>query len=122
MKTYDADDVMTSLQNAVDEYGEGYIYYPPDGGSVCYYFYDGRPSCIVGQVLSAFGVTDDEYPEGPIDSAVYGDLSIRLTDDAVRILREAQLVQDSAVDKPGVMDPSWGAALRAARRTWFELA
>lgn len=82
----------------------------PVAGGTCGYFYaDGSPACIVGQVLSIVGVTADQVgtenkqPVGPVTEF----LELPWTDDAIRVAMAAQNTQDRG--------RSWGEALREAR-------
>lgn len=83
----------------------------PVAGGTCGYFYaDGSPACIVGQVLSIVGVTAEETGYANLSSvgALVDELELPWTDDAIRVAMAAQNTQDRG--------RSWGEALREARR------
>lgn len=88
-----------------------YVYKPPQDMGVCVYVADGKPSCIVGHVLSRAGCTSDQLHSldmiGAIDATWLDVDWLELTDEAIRILGTAQGVQD------GQSEP-WSRALFAA--------
>jgi len=69
--TYDR--AVQLLEQAVEVFGEDHVYSPRDGGTTpwCKYVHEGRPDCIVGNVLAAAGVpiwrleAADSFPNNP---------------------------------------------------------
>lgn len=122
VKTYSKDLVLVAARAVVEEFGPHYLYRAPFGNS-CVYTYpndegEERPSCLVGQILVRLGIPLEAVAE--LDGAwfeVEEELEhrgYRFTSEASRALTAAQTVQDMAVDAPGEIDATWGAALRAA--------
>lgn len=111
------------LEQVVAEFGEDYIYIKPSVVG-CLYWFDGRPSCLVGQVLHRSGLFTDEeiaYCDGEVGAGGggYGDtpasnLSLRFPgrvySQAAQILGQAQCAQDTG--------ETWGSALRRAQDYW----
>ena len=97
-----------------------YIYALEDeDGPACVHVYKGQPSCIAGHVLVRAGFDPatieakvDQYGNG---AQVFADVfKGQVTENAVRILRAAQIVQDGG--------QTWGDALEAAESTAAALA
>ena len=91
------------IARAVAEKGEDYIYPEDekdgDDGEMCRYFYDGRPSCIIGHVLSYLGI--DEAVEGAGAEVALDGLGFSYEE--LRAADEAQTAQDEGC--------AWGQAL-----------
>lgn len=52
-------DAQRVVAEVVQEAGTDFVYEPPNtdtGGSVCVYYHDGHPSCLIGKVLVKLGV------------------------------------------------------------------
>jgi hypothetical protein len=135
--TITVEDALRALRHVVAEKGPDHVYKPPaDDHTSCVYAWtiNGElcPVCIVGCALHYLGV-----PLGlmydPCNNVAIAALAHKLTtdgysfdQDAVEVLRAAQMVQDSAMRGPSYcdcevcteaeskVDPSWGAALAAA--------
>jgi len=110
------------LDEALALRGERYVY-PREDGLTCTYVRDGKPSCLVGVVLSLAGLPLDELVKA--DKAAYGtseqadkllvDLDlrgkIRMTHDVMRALSHAQMMQDGG--------ETWGEAVELAKGILF---
>jgi hypothetical protein len=82
-----------------------------DSDGMCVYFHDGRPSCIVGHVVSYLGFESTDVEEGVgVEALPFVDL---LSGDVVKVLSVAQEVQD--------YDIAWGEALQSAQERAAEL-
>lgn len=95
------------LARAVAEKGEDYVYPEEEKDGVgCHYFYEGRPSCIIGHVLSYLGMT--EGPEG--SGAIF----------ALRRLGFSPAEEYAAVAAQESQDAgrTWGDALAAYDTVW----
>lgn len=123
-KTIDMRTAMRTLEGVVAG-REEFVYSAENG---CNYEWEGKPSCLVGQVLSELGLPIDVLAEMDkaksedymVDGEIISDASLaevvpiintksnmRLTRDAVAVLREAQARQDD--------HETWGQALGAAQ-------
>jgi hypothetical protein len=98
--------VLYAMRRIVDEYGRDYVYKDGDHTRACVYREDGKPSCLVGQVLAR--LTPDHVPaerssvpnqREALHKAGYSRV-------ATYALHIAQRVQDAR--------HTWGAALDAA--------
>lgn len=102
------------MEEAVALKGEDFVYRTPEDEDCCYIDpSDGSPSCIVGHVLVAAGVTA-EIPEGHSASSVIPRLMNEWADDRrlLTALDHAQSRQDSGTP--------WGDALRVFKETLDE--
>lgn len=111
--------IETFLDEAVNKFGEDYVY-PKEGGLKCSYVRDGEPSCLVGQVLAAAGVPLARLVEADQDNFNSGtpayDLLQELRSEGVIdfdlrshvLLTEAQYSQDGLTP--------WGESVRRAKR------
>lgn len=89
----------------------------PPGVSCIYKTEDGRPACIVGQVvIGEFGIDVPAYAGAWTDSNVVleGTAYERFTPAANEALRAAQRMQDGMWESDYVRS-TWGEALKAAR-------
>ena len=97
------------LRELVAEFGEDYVYEPPDG-EACRYVHDGRPSCGVGYVLVRAGVPVEvlQAVDGSDFAAVHEAVVFEeyVEPDALDLLSDFQDAQDARVP--------WGEALRRA--------
>ncbi len=102
-----AGQVMLDLYDIVSEFGEGYKYPQEvlDTHGSCVYVVDGKPSCIVGQVLAKHNLLDTQVAE--INSNASQLRYEGFTAEAARVLAVAQSVQDQG--------GTWGMAVTAAR-------
>lgn len=120
MRTVDVDEALELLQRAVDEKGENFVYQRSPKAGGCLYVHDDVPGCIVGHVLHYLGVPLDAMStvegkwinQADVTWLLIG-CGISLTYKALRILIEAQFIQDGG--RP------WGDALAAARRVAMDL-
>lgn len=112
-----AEQAITALREVVAG-NEDYVYQPPVG-SMCVYVHDGKPSCLVAQVLSKLGVGIDDLGRLDHKSTDHFDSPVPVTayrlsdhmpieDRASGILGYAQSRQD--------LGETWGEALAAAER------
>ncbi len=119
-KTVSYQEVLNIAQNVVLEFGADYVYPRSDGSARsdegCVYFEDGEPSCIVGHVLDRLGVTEDSFQDQTSNEFdVYQmvrtepNLPIEFSPDALRFLREAQMMQDEG--------SPWGVAVSHAAKS-----
>lgn len=114
--TLDGPTALRLLREVVAERPD-YIYAHPS--RACVHVYKGQPSCIAGHVLVRAGFDPatieakvDQYGNG---AQVFADVfKGQVTENAVRILRAAQIVQDGG--------QTWGDALEAAESTAAALA
>lgn len=97
---------------------ESYVYRSEDHGDRCVYEYDGKPSCVVGQVLYRAGVSIDVLAE--LDDLDYSSF---MDDDPVDVLKEAGLTMTKPARNLLVMVQtrqdqgiSWGSALAVAEK------
>lgn len=112
--TIEFDEAIALLKRAVEEKGADYQYLAPPASpekgtnGTCVYFYDGKPSCIVGHVLAYKGMTAEEIGDNNAGSGVYSlsQLGIIEVDEVTReFLVQVQQEQDLGV--------TWGDSLRA---------
>jgi hypothetical protein len=97
-------EALTLLRNAVEEKGKEYIY--PDWEGDCHYFEgDGTPSCIVGYVLAAKGVTKADLVDDQNEDSVH-ELGITADEKTETLLMGVQRWQDVGIP--------WGTALQKA--------
>lgn len=98
--------VMDALQKIVGEFGKDYVYKGDDLNARCLHREDGKPSCLVGQVLAR--LTPDFVPREVGVSAQKSELhAAGYSSVATYALQIAQSVQDRR--------HPWGAALTAAQ-------
>lgn len=97
------------LEELVAEFGEDYVYRPPDG-THCVYVHDDRPSCGVGHVLARAGVpvevlasVDGTDFATVTEAVVFEDYA---EPDALDLLGDFQCAQDALAP--------WGESLRRA--------
>lgn len=95
--------VRQTLREIVDEFGADYVY--PKAGDVCVYFEDGKPDCLVGQVIHRL-TPEMPDPEGSVSFSYVEFRKAGYSDTACAALYVAQQMQDNG-------DP-WGACARAA--------
>lgn len=118
MKTITLQFAIEAAEKAVADKPEGYVYINPQGmtafsteggnsGISCDYFYEyspKRPSCLVGQVLAAAGLTGDDITESHKGSDAqtlfrnlrdYGNLEV--TEEAEEFLQGVQWRQDGGI-------------------------
>lgn len=56
--------LVAELDKIVDEVGRDYACVSPSpNGDVCYYTWEGKPSCIIGKALVNMGVPPEEFGE-----------------------------------------------------------
>lgn len=112
-------EVAALLDEIVAEYPPGHCYekvsYPPGFAPGCAYTYEGRPSCLIGILLSRLGYTVNEFSNNNIitidELCKLSDAAALFADGAtVDFLREVQSHQDAG--KP------WDEAVRAAK-DWY---
>lgn len=110
--------VIKALTEAVQARGEEYVY--PDSGEGCTYRWtgndelqghgvEGEPACIVGVVFDHFKVLDDLVSPARNSQSLrtfVSDTERVFTESAVRVLRKAQLEQDTGA--------AWGRAVERA--------
>lgn len=134
MITANASDALRGLRHAVDLKGRDYIYEAPDPDvPTCVYAWRDPdthqlvPSCVVGHALHHLGVPlnlmyecgNEEQVHSLVDRLLLK-LGVEVvTPAALECFREAQRVQDAALDGfdtegNRIEDCSWGAALDAA--------
>ena len=121
----DSDTAIKLLEGAVQLRGEAYIYSQPTSG-LCFYEFNGTPSCGIGWALSRAGasletlrVLDRAYDGFPaaigapeIPKLLEGQ-GIQLVGNAQAIFKEFQLSQDRG--------HTWGTALTEAQQLKQEL-
>lgn len=91
--------VLTTLREIVAEKGEEYVYVVPGEGHSCVYFYDGKPSCLIGHLIDRLG-----WNSAPIGLLSPHDLPPEASDRLFFALQHAQIAQDSK--------RTWGHALQ----------
>lgn len=114
----DAETAIRMLEEQVAGH-EDFVYSPPTKNSldepICLYVHDDTPSCLVGRVLHAAGVTLEELAvldEQALSAIALGlepFSSVEVTVSGASVLANAQRAQDGG--------ETWGAALEQARRT-----
>lgn len=98
-------DVLYTLRRIVDKYGSDYVYKGEDKAARCVYYEDGKPSCLVGQLLAR--LTPDYQPgEVGVMTQRHDLHDIGYSKNATYALQVAQTLQDRR--------HTWGAALVAA--------
>lgn len=115
----DADGAIRSLREVVYSAGPDYVYERVEAyglGGACVNFYNGQPSCIVGQVFGLLGLTAEKAEELNIAGRTIASVACELlnrsdfewdfSSAAVGILVTAQDCQDTG--------STWGKALEAA--------
>jgi hypothetical protein len=111
MTNNDVARVLEVMEQVVADFGPDYVY-PTTLFVACTYVRNGRPDCLVGQVLYRMGATiqqlevNDNGPASVLDDGFIQ--PFELSDKAWRVLAAAQSVQDTGVS-------NWGQALEAAR-------
>jgi hypothetical protein len=100
------------LEAAVNQRGADYVSvkdesHGPAGG--CYYFVEGKPSCIIGLILSYLGVKPSQVHEGANAGSQVKSLFPDTSDDVLDALNKAQSAQDTG--------RTWGVALGAFKDT-----
>lgn len=108
------DEAIELLDRAVKEKGADYIYeHRADEASedACLYFYDGKPSCIVGHVLAYKGLTGEQAElldfEGTGIFYLQGNGYLDVDERTLKTLARAQQDQDHG--------NSWGVAVQHAK-------
>lgn len=92
-----------------------YTYKRDDGGALCVYQLDGKPSCIVGQGLHRLGMTVEtlELLDGGLGTPV-NRIAIQLPED-IEVDSEADLSRLAIVQRNQDTRQSWGKAVRLAK-------
>jgi len=118
------DDVLASLERAVEKKGADYVYTLPNGtraGEVdpdtnilagCLYVHGNEPGCIVGHVLHDWGVSLDQlrsYEQDTAETVIQHlmaskDIVVDQYDPVVEVLRTVQTYQDNG--------ETWGEAVQ----------
>ena len=124
-------EVLTAMKAVVDEVGHDFVYSKTDSGSCQYMHGEEVPGCLIGQVLIKLGAQPRVLFEAErtfmnhnghgigieeflgILAPTWGTLGYTLTEDAVRVLEEAQNAQD--------VYNTWGRALQVAQEAAGEL-
>lgn len=110
MITYDT--AVAEVRETIADKGEDYVYSPVRGassseGTMCAYFYEGKPSCLIGQWMNRYhGVTDAGVFEGDEARTVVPAILLNVEHKAADFLQELQEEQDRGLP--------WGLALEKA--------
>jgi hypothetical protein len=93
------------MREAVDEYGAGFVYDPPDG--TCVYTQNGKASCLIGQVLVRAGVPIEAFEDSGANFARLDYAVLQLPAEISGDLIEALLIAQDTQD----IGRTWGEAL-----------
>lgn len=106
---FDAYAALKTLGDIVRDFGRDYVYEKPASVGMCVYRHEGKPSCLVGQVLAR--LVPDFIPfEGSVGGMRDELLNLGFAKDAAFVLQTAQLMQDQKY--------SWGTAVSAASNAY----
>lgn len=102
--------------------GEDYVYERNDSDDdtlVCYYAKNGEPSCIVGHVLHALGVSIEDmthgYRRGPLSEGFIGENLLKLTELYGLQFDTQSTVFMSRIQRHQDNEEPWGEAYSAAK-------